>query len=64
MILVPYLRRAGFVYRPRFDVRDSGLGHTLRLGIWTVLFVVVNQIAYVVVQRLATTGGAEPAARA
>jgi putative peptidoglycan lipid II flippase len=58
LILAPYLRRAGFVYRPRFDLRDSGLGHTLRLGTWTVLFVVVNQIAYVVVQRLATSGAA------
>nr|WP_272917748.1 murein biosynthesis integral membrane protein MurJ [Nocardioides flavescens] len=58
-ILVPYLRRAGFVYRPRFDLRGTGLGHTLRLGVWTVLFVVVNQIAYVVVQRLATSGAAE-----
>ncbi len=56
LILVPYLRRSGFVYRPRLDLRGSGLGHTLRLGIWTVLFVVVNQIAYVVVQRLATSG--------
>jgi putative peptidoglycan lipid II flippase len=59
LILVPYLRRAGFVYRPRFDLRDSGLGHTLRLGIWTVLFVIVNQVAYVVVQRLATSGAAD-----
>jgi len=56
LILVPYLRRSGFSYRPRLDLRGSGLGHTLRLGIWTVLFVIVNQIAYVVVQRLATTG--------
>ena len=56
VILLPYLRRSGFVYRPRLDLRGSGLGHTLRLGIWTVLFVVVNQIAYVVVQRLATSG--------
>jgi len=56
LILVPYLRRSGFAYRPRLDLRGSGLGHTLRLGIWTVLFVVVNQIAYVVVQRLATSG--------
>ncbi len=58
LILVPYLRRAGFVYRPRLDLRGSGLGHTLRLGVWTVLFVIVNQIAYVVVQRLATGGAA------
>ena len=59
LILVPYLRRAGFAYRPRLDLRGSGLGHTLRLGIWTVLFVIVNQIAFVVVQRLATGGAAE-----
>ena len=58
MILVPYLRRSGFVYTPRLDLRGSGLGHTLRLGAWTVLFVVVNQVAYVVVQRLATGGAA------
>ena len=45
LILVPYLRRAGFVYRPRLDLRGTGLGHTLRLGVWTVLFVIVNQIA-------------------
>jgi putative peptidoglycan lipid II flippase len=56
LILVPYLRRAGFRYRPRLDLRGSGLGHTFRLGVWTVLFVVVNQIAYVVVQKLATGG--------
>jgi putative peptidoglycan lipid II flippase len=56
LLLVPYLRRAGFHYRPRFDLRGTGLGHTLRLGIWTVLFVVVNQVAYVVVQKLATSG--------
>ena len=58
LILVPYLRAAGFRYRPRFDFRNSGLGHTMRLGIWTVLFVVVNQIAYLVVVRLASSGTA------
>src|SRR5262245_17695641 len=58
VILLPYLRRSGFIYTPRLDLRGSGLGHTLRLGIWTVLFVVVNQVAYVVVQRLATSGAA------
>ena len=72
LILVPYLRRAGFHFRPRFDFRGTGLGHTLRLGIWTVLFVIVNQIAYTVVVRLASSGtaaaaggcGAAPPARA
>ena len=54
LILLPYLRAAGYRYRPRFDFRDAGLGHTLRLGVWTVLFVIVNQVAYTVVVRLAS----------
>ena len=56
LVLVPYLRATGFRFRPRFDFRGSGLGHTLRLGLWTVLFVVVNQVAYTVVVRLASSG--------
>ena len=58
-VLLPYLRKAGFSYRPRFDLRGTGLGHTLRLGVWTVLFVVVNQIAYTVVVNLASSGPAQ-----
>ncbi|HET6625182.1 MAG TPA: murein biosynthesis integral membrane protein MurJ [Nocardioidaceae bacterium] len=58
VVLVPYLKAAGFTFRPRFDFRGTGLGHTLRLGVWTVLFVVVNQIAYTVVVRLASNGAA------
>ncbi len=58
VILLPYLRASGFTYRPRFDFRGTGLGHTLRLGIWTVLFVIVNQVAYTVVVRLASGGTA------
>ncbi len=59
LVLVPYLRSAGFRVRPRFDFRGAGLGHTLRLGVWTVLFVVVNQVAYTVVVRLASRGTVE-----
>jgi putative peptidoglycan lipid II flippase len=61
-VLVPYLKSAGFSFRPRFDFRGTGLGHTLRLGTWTVLFVIVNQIAYTVVVRLAGSGTAASAA--
>jgi putative peptidoglycan lipid II flippase len=59
LVLLPYLRRAGFAFRPRFDLRGTGLGHTLRLGIWTVAFVIVNQIAYTVVVNLAGNGTAQ-----
>jgi putative peptidoglycan lipid II flippase len=61
LVLVPFLKAAGFSYRPRFDFRGAGLGHTLRLGVWTVLFVVVNQVAYTVVVRIASSGTVDPA---
>ena len=57
-VLIPYLHKAGVRYRARFDFRGAGLGHTLRLGLWTVMFVVVNQVAYVVVGRIATNASA------
>ena len=58
VILVPYLRRAGFTFRPRFDFRGTGLAHTARLGTWTVAFVIVNQVAYTFVVNLASGGTA------
>jgi putative peptidoglycan lipid II flippase len=61
-LLIPFLRRAGFRFRPRFDFRDSGIGHTLRLGAWTLGFIAANQIAYIVVQRLGTAATLEGAA--
>lgn len=59
VILVPYLRATGFFYRPRFDFLHTGLGHTFRLAVWTVLFVIVNQLAYTVVVKLASSGTAD-----
>jgi putative peptidoglycan lipid II flippase len=61
LILLPYLRKAGIRLRPRFDLRGSGLGHTARLGMWTLMFVIVNQIAYTVVVRIASGGTAAAA---
>ncbi len=51
-VLVPFLRQAGFHFKPRFDFRGVGLSHTLRLALWTLGFIVVNQIAYIVIIRL------------
>jgi putative peptidoglycan lipid II flippase len=61
LVLLPYLRASGFRFRPRLDLRGSGVGHTLRLGWWTVLFVLVNQLAYTVVVRIASSGTAAAA---
>lgn len=59
LVLVPYLRQAGFHFKPRYDFRGVGLGHTFKLGIWTLLFVLVNQIAYVVVAKLGSGANVE-----
>lgn len=61
MVLVPFLRQVGFRYRPRFDFRGVGLSHTLRLGAWTLAFIIVNQIAYFVIVRLASGADLEGA---
>lgn len=58
LVLLPYVRAAGISLRPRLDLRGTGLGHTLRLGTWTVLFVLANQVAYFVVTRLGSSGTA------
>src|SRR6476659_159685 len=52
LILLPFLGAVGYRFRARYDFRHTGLAHTLRLGVWTVLFVIVNQVAYTVVVRL------------
>jgi putative peptidoglycan lipid II flippase len=52
LVLVPVLRRTGFRYQPRFDFRGAGLGKAGELAKWSLLFVLVNQLAYVVVVNL------------
>ena len=54
LVLIPVLRRSGFSYRPRFDFRGAGLGKAGDLARWTLLFVLVNQLAYVVIVNLGT----------
>ena len=57
-VLIPFVRKAGFKLRPRFDIIHTGLGKTFKLAGWTLGFVAVNQVALVVVQRLATSATA------
>lgn len=59
LVLVPVLRRTGFRFRPRFDFRGHGLGRAGDLARWTLLFVLVNQVAYGVVVNLGTAADKE-----
>jgi putative peptidoglycan lipid II flippase len=61
LLLLPYVRRAGLRIRPRLDFRGTGLGHTLRLGKWTLAFVIANQIAFYVMVHRATGATAQVA---
>ena len=54
LILIPVLWRSGYAWRPRFDWRDAGLGKAGRLAAWTIGLVLVNQVTYVFITRLAT----------
>ncbi|GAA4888545.1 hypothetical protein GCM10025789_01000 [Tessaracoccus lubricantis] len=58
LVLLPYVKKVGFKLRPRFDLKGTGLGHTFSLTKWTIGFVAVNQLALVVVQRLASSATA------
>ncbi|NUU25469.1 MAG: murein biosynthesis integral membrane protein MurJ [Streptomycetaceae bacterium] len=53
LAMVPYLRAARFRFRPRFDWRGHGLGKAAGLAKWTFLFVLANQLGYLVTTQLA-----------
>ncbi|MGH3344599.1 MAG: murein biosynthesis integral membrane protein MurJ [Carbonactinosporaceae bacterium] len=55
LTLYPYVRAAGFRFRPRFDWRGVGLGKAGSLAKWTMAFVLVNQLGYLVIVRLTTS---------
>lgn len=57
LAMIPYLREAGFRFRPRFDWKGHGLGKTVKLAKWTVLFVLANQAGVLIVTQLATAAG-------
>ena len=52
-VLWPSLRRVGFRWRWTPDLRDPGFRRIGRLAGWAVLYVVINQVGYVVVIVLA-----------
>ncbi|MFI6846242.1 murein biosynthesis integral membrane protein MurJ [Kitasatospora sp. NBC_00085] len=54
LALVPFVRAAGFRFRPRFDWRGTGLGKSIGAARWTLLFVLANLVASTVVTRYAS----------
>ena len=54
VMLVPFLRRAGVHYTPRWGLRGSGLGRAGTVAVWTFVGLAVGQLGYIVVSRVAS----------
>jgi len=55
LVQVPFLRRAGFRYRPVWDLHHPALRKMAKMGAFTFGFVVTNQLAYMTVLLLSNS---------
>lgn len=58
LVLLPAAARTGYRLTIRRDLRGHGLGRAWLLARWTIAFVLINQLTYVLVTRLATGANA------
>jgi putative peptidoglycan lipid II flippase len=58
LILIPALRKAGYNFRPNFHFKNVGNGKVGNLAKWTIGFVLVNQITFLMVSNLTTFANA------
>ncbi|SEG78472.1 putative peptidoglycan lipid II flippase [Nonomuraea solani] len=54
-VLIVALRRVGFSFVPRFDVRNARLGEMTKAGSWTIGYVVVTQLGFMLTTNLASS---------
>lgn len=56
-VLVIALKRAGFRFVARFDLRNARLGEMAKMGVWTIGYVVVTQLGFLLTTNLASAAG-------
>ncbi|MER7365306.1 murein biosynthesis integral membrane protein MurJ [Nonomuraea wenchangensis] len=56
-VLIVALRRAGFSFVPRFDLRNARLGEMGKAGVWTIGYVVVTQLGFMLTTNLSSSAG-------
>ncbi|MEV0389897.1 murein biosynthesis integral membrane protein MurJ [Nonomuraea sp. NPDC050643] len=56
-VLIVALRRVGFTFVPRFDLRNARLGEMAKAGVWTIGYVVVTQLGFLLTTNLASSAG-------
>jgi len=54
LILIPALRKSGYTFRPNFQFKNVGNRKVGNLAKWTIGFVLVNQITFLMVSNLTT----------
>lgn len=54
LILIPALRKSGYRFKPNFQFRNVGNGKVGNLAKWTIGFVLVNQVTFLMVSNLTT----------
>jgi putative peptidoglycan lipid II flippase len=59
LVLIPVVRNSGLHLKIRFDWRNSDLKKSFRLGSWTLLFVLINQIGYLIIVKVATSAAVQ-----
>ena len=59
LILVPVVKRSGIRIRPRWGF--AGLGKSFSLAGWTLVYVLISQIGYLITVNVATTAAVESA---
>jgi putative peptidoglycan lipid II flippase len=62
LVLLPAMARTGFAFRARVDFRHPAVRKLLTLSLWTIGFVVANQVALLVVRNLAEPGSSDASA--
>ena len=59
LILIPVVQRSGIRIRPKWGVK--GLGKSFSLAGWTLVYVLISQIGYLITVNVATTAAVESA---
>jgi putative peptidoglycan lipid II flippase len=57
LVLIPFLRRAGVGYTPRWGLRGFGLRTASRVAAWTFAAVLIQQLGFIVISRVTTAAG-------
>jgi putative peptidoglycan lipid II flippase len=59
LLLIPAVSATGFRFRPKFDIRHPAVRKLLSLSVWTLGFVLANQIALIVIRNLTQPGSGD-----